>query len=215
VQVGERLRVLIADDHPLYRDGIVRAVRERHELEIVAECADGRAALEAIRDRVPDVAVIDLFLPALGGIEILNAVRRDRLSTRVLVLSASTDGSQVHAAMAAGAAGYVAKSADRVALCDAIAAVARGQAVLDQELQAGLLEQVRAHGQPVERPALTKRETQVLRLLAEGHSAPAIGRRLYLAPATVKTHLGHLYEKLDVSDRAACVAQAMRAGLIE
>lgn len=213
--MGERLRVLIADDHPLYRDGIVRAVRERHELEIVAECADGRAALEAIRDRVPDVAVIDLFLPALGGIEILNAVRRDRLSTRVLVLSASTDGSQVHAAMAAGAAGYVAKSADRVALCDAIAAVARGQAVLDQELQAGLLEQVRAHGQPVERPALTKRETQVLRLLAEGHSAPAIGRRLYLAPATVKTHLGHLYEKLDVSDRAACVAQAMRAGLIE
>ena len=213
--MGDRLRVLIADDHPLYRDGIARAVRERHELQIVAEAADGRAALEGIREHAPDVAVVDLRLPQLTGIEILNAVRRDGLATRVLVLSASTDGSHVHEAMSAGAAGYVAKSADRTALCDAITAVARGQAVLDHDLQAGLLEEVRTRGRTVERPTLTKREAEVLRLLAEGLSAPAIGRRLYLAPATVKTHLGHLYEKLDVGDRAACVAQAMRAGLLE
>jgi len=213
--VTKRLRVLIADDHPLYRDGIARAVRERPELQIVAETGDGRAALEAIRELTPDVAVIDLSLPTLGGIEILNAVRRYRLPTQVLVLSASTSGADVHAAMSAGAAGYVTKRTDRVALCDAITSVARGQAVLGRDLQAGFLDEVRARGRTEQRPALTRREAEVLRLLADGHSAPAIGRRLFLATATVKTHLAHLYEKLDVGDRAACVAQAMRAGLIE
>jgi two-component system nitrate/nitrite response regulator NarL len=213
--VTQPLRILIADDHPLYRDGIARAIRERPELQIIAQTADGHAALEAIRDLTPDVAVIELRLPKLGGIEIINAVRRDRLDTQVLMLSASTSGADVHAAMSAGAAGYVTKSADRAALCDAITSVARGQAVLGRDLQASFLDEVRARGRDFQRPALTRREAEVLRLLADGHSAPAIGQRLFLATATVKTHLAHLYEKLDVGDRAACVAQAMRAGLIE
>lgn len=213
--MGKRLRVLVSDDHPLYRDGIARAVRDRLELELVGEPGDGRAALEAIRELSPDVAVIDLRLPGLGGIEILNAVRREGLETRVLVLSASTDGAVVHEAMSAGAAGYLAKSADRAEVCNAVAAVGRGQAVLDHELQAGLLEEVRTRGTAAERPSLTRREAEVLRLIADGLSAPAIGRELYLAPATVKTHMSHLYEKLRVGDRAACVAQAMRVGLLE
>ena len=213
--MGKRLRVLVSDDHPLYRDGIARAVRDRLELELVGEPGDGRAALEAIRELSPDVAVIDLRLPGLGGIEILNAVRREGLLTRVLVLSASTEGALVHEAMSAGAAGYLAKTADRAEVCNAVAAVARGQAVLDHELQAGLLEEVRTRGTATERPSLTRREAQVLRLIADGLSAPAIGRELYLAPATVKTHMSHLYEKLGVGDRAACVAQAMRVGLLE
>ena len=134
---------------------------------------------------------------------------------RVLVLSAFVDGAVVHRALAAGAAGYLAKSAERAVVCDAVEAIARGDTVLDPSLQSALVAEVRAQGVESDRPWLTEREREVLVLVAEGLSAPAIGKRLHLAPGTVKTHLGHLYEKLGVSDRAACVAEAMRRGLLE
>ena len=210
-----RVTVLVADDHPLFRDGIARAVAARPDLELVAEAADGREALERIRELSPAVAVVDLRLPGLDGLEVLNAVRRDGLPTRILMLSAATDGPLVFEAVSGGAAGYLAKSADRTEVCDAVAAIARGETVLDPGLQTGLLEEVRARGVADTRPVLTPRETEILRLIAEGLSAPEIGRRLYLSTATVKTHLGHLYEKLGVSDRAASVAEAMRRGLLE
>ena len=210
-----RVRVLVADDHPLFRDGMVRAVRGRPSLELVGEAADGRAALELARELGPDVLLLDARLPQLDGMQVLNALRREHSPTRVLMFSAFTDGPLVHQAIAAGAAGYLPKSAERDAVCEAIEAVARGEVVLDPSLQAGLLEQVRAHGVAAERPVLTEREQQILALIAEGLTAPAVGARLHLAPGTVKTHLGHLYEKLGVSDRAACVAEAMRRGLLE
>jgi len=210
-----RVTVLIADDHPLFRDGIARAIRARPDLELVAEAEDGREALERIRELAPAVAVLDLRLPGLDGLEVLNAVRRDALPTRVLTLSASEDGALVFAAVSGGAAGYLSKSADRTAVCDAVAAIARGETVLDPGLQRGLLEEVQARGVADTRPVLTPRETEILRLIADGLSAPEIGRRLFLSTATVKTHLGHLYEKLGVSERAACVAEAMRRGLLE
>ncbi len=210
-----RVTVLIADDHPLFRDGIARAIRARPDLELVAEAEDGRTALERIRELVPAVAVLDLRLPGLDGLEVLNAVRRDGLATRVLTLSAAEDGALVFEAMSGGAAGYLSKRADRTAVCDAVAAVARGETVLEPGLQGGLLEEVRARGVAGTRPVLTPRETEILRLIADGLSAPDIARRLFLSTATVKTHIGHLYEKLGVSDRAACVAEAMRRGLLE
>jgi len=211
----ERVTVLVADDHPLFREGIARAIRERPDLELVAEAADGRAALEQIRELSPAVAVVDLRLPGLDGLEVLNAVRRDGLATRILMLSASTEGPLVFAAVFAGAAGYLSKSADRTAVCDAVAAIARGESVLDPGVQTGLFAEVRSRGVADTRPVLTQRETEILRLIAEGKSAPDISRELFLSTATVKTHLGHLYEKLGVSDRAACVAEAMRRGLLE
>lgn len=210
-----RVTVLIADDHPLFRDGIARAIRARPDLELVGEVGDGRTALEGIRELAPAVAVLDLRLPELDGLEVLNAVRRDALPTKVLLLSAFTDGPLVFEAVSGGAAGYLAKNADRTAVCDAVAAIARGETVLDPTLQSGLLEEVRARGVADTRPVLTPRETEVLRLIADGLSAPQIGRRLFLSTATVKTHTSHLYEKLGVSDRAACVAEAMRRGLLE
>ena len=210
-----RVTVVVADDHPLFRDGIVRAVRERPDLELAGEAADGPAALAAIRELRPAVAVVDFSLPGLDGLGVLNAVRRDGLATQVLMLSANTEGVIVHQAIAAGAAGYLAKSADRSDVCDAIAAVARGETVLDPSLQAALLGQVRAHGVDDTRPILTSREHEILVLMADGLNATEIGARLFVAPSTVKTHVGHIYEKLGVSDRAACVAQAMRRGLLE
>ncbi len=210
-----RATVLVADDHPLFRDGIARAVRERPDLELVGEADDGPAALALIREMGPAVAVLDLSLPGLDGLKVLAAVRRDKLATRVLMLSASTEGSIVHQTIAAGAAGYLSKSADRATVCDAVAAVARGETVLGPGLQGGLLEQIRAHGVDDTRPVLTARELEILNLMAAGCNATEIGTRLFVAPSTVKTHVGHIYEKLDVSDRAACVAQAMRHGLLE
>ena len=211
----DRVTVLVADDHPLFRDGIVRAVRERPDLELVGEAGDGPTALAAIRELLPAVAVVDFSLPGLDGLEVLNAVRRDGLPTQVLMLSANTEGTIVHRAIASGAAGYLPKSADRSDVCDAVAAVARGETVLDPSLQAALLGQVRAHGVDDTRPVLTGREHEILVLMAEGLNATEIGTRLFVAPSTVKTHVAHIYEKLEVSDRAACVAQAMRHGLLE
>ncbi len=207
--------MLVADDHPLFRDGIVRAVRERPDLELIGEADDGAMALERVRELAPAVAVLDVLLPGLDGLEVLNAIRRERLATRVLMLSASTEGAIVHQAIAAGAAGYLSKSASREAVCDAVRAVARGETVLDPSLQAGLLDQVRARGVDDARPVLTEREHEVLSLMASGLSAAQIGEQLFVATSTVKTHMGHIYEKLEVSDRAACVAQAMRYGLLE
>ena len=210
-----RVRVVVADDHPLFREGIERAVRERPELELVAGAADGREALERIRDLEPGVAVVDLKLPGLDGLQILNAVTRDGLPTRVLFLSASGDPEVVFRAVQGGAAGYFLKEADREAILDAIAAVARGRTVIDPNLQAGVLDQIRLRGTGDERPILTAREREVLTLMAEGLSGPQIADRLIVALPTVKTHQARLYEKLGVSERAAAVAEAMRRGLLE
>jgi two-component system, NarL family, nitrate/nitrite response regulator NarL len=210
-----RVRIVVADDHPLFREGIERAVRERPELELVGSAGDGREALAAIRELAPAVAVLDLRLPGLDGLQILNAVTRDDLPTRVLFLSASGDPELVYRAVQGGAAGYFRKEADRQAILDAIAAVARGRTVVDPELQAGVFDQIRLRGSGEDRPILTSREREVLTLMAEGLSGPQIAERLIVAVPTVKTHQARLYEKLGVSERAAAVAEAMRRGLLE
>jgi two-component system nitrate/nitrite response regulator NarL len=210
-----RVQVVVADDHPLFREGIERAVRERPDLELVASAADGREALARIRELTPRVAVLDMRLPGLDGLQVLNAVTRDALPTRVLIVSASGDPELVYRAVQGGAAGYFRKEADRQVILDAIAAVARGATVIEPGLQAGVFDQIRARATSEDRPILTAREREVLTLMAEGASGPQIADRLIIALPTVKTHQARLYEKLGVSDRAAAVAEAMRRGLLE
>lgn len=212
----KRVRVLVADDHPLYREGVVRAIKNRPELELVGEASDGREALEEIRRLEPDVALLDMRMPGLKGQQVLEAVTRDALSTRVVLLSAQVDSETVYRVVAAGACGYLSKDAGAGELCEAIEAAGRGETVLAREIQSGLASQIQRQAQPIDaRPELSDRERQVLALIAEGHSAPEIGKQLYLSPATVKSHLATLYEKLGVSERAAAVAEAMRRGLLE
>jgi two-component system, NarL family, nitrate/nitrite response regulator NarL len=209
-----RFRVIVADDHPLFREGVVRAVRAWPELELVAEVSNGREALEQIRELAPDVACIDLRLPEIDGIGIAHAVTRDGLETRVLLLSAFADDELVYRALEAGAAGYLTKDATQEQIARAIHGVASGHTQLAPELAAGLANQIRVRSQG-DTPLLTERERQVLELLCEGLSAPQIAQRLFLGTTTVKSHLGRLYEKLGVSDRAAAVAEAMRRGIVE
>jgi two-component system, NarL family, nitrate/nitrite response regulator NarL len=208
------VRVLAADGQPLYRDAVARAIRERPELELVGQAGDGREALAAIGTQQPDVAVIDRTLTGLSGKQVLNAVARDGLRTRVVLIAAQPEPGEVYAALAEGAAGYLTKDADARELCDAITAVARGKTVVASELQAGVAGEIRLRA-PHDRPVMSERERETLVLIAEGLSAPQIGRTLHLSTATVKTHLQHIYEKLGVSERAAAVAEAMRRGLLE
>jgi two-component system, NarL family, nitrate/nitrite response regulator NarL len=212
--MAARVRVVVADDHPVYREGIVRAVKERPELELVGEVATGREALEVIRELRPDVAILDMRMPGMDGRGLLNAIERDRIPTSVLFVSAYLDSEIVFSAIGGGARGYLSKEATRRQICDAVSAVARGETVLAQELHTGLAREIQLRSND-DRPVLTPREREVLRLTADGLSAPEIGERLYLSAATVKTHLQHLYGKLGVSDRAAAVAEAMRRGLLE
>jgi two-component system nitrate/nitrite response regulator NarL len=212
---NRRATVVVADDHPLYREALEQAISRRPDLELVAAVADGRAALEQIRGLKPDVAVLDMRMPGLRGLEVVNALARDGSPTRVLMLSAAMESSVVYEAVAAGAAGYWSKDAERDVICDAIAAVARGEKVLDPSLQAGVFAEIHTREVDSDRPVLTPREHEILGLIAAGMTAPAIGEQIFLSAATVKTHLAHLYEKLGVNDRAAAVAEAMRRGLLE
>jgi two-component system nitrate/nitrite response regulator NarL len=210
----DRATVIVADDHPLFRDGVVRAVKAWPELQLIAEAADGRTALALIRELVPTVAVVDLRLPELDGIAIAHAVTRDGLATRLLLLTAFADEVLVYRALEAGASGYVTKDATQEEIARAIHAVSQGMTQIAPDLAAGLARQIRSRSQN-DAPVLSEREREVLELLCEGLSAPQIGERLVLGTSTIKSHLSHLYEKLEVSDRAAAVAVAMRRGLVE
>jgi two-component system nitrate/nitrite response regulator NarL len=209
-----RVSVYVGEDHPIYLEGLVRALRQRPEFDVLGSSTDGRRALEEIRRLAPDVAILDENMPGLLGNEVMQAISRDRLATRVVMLSASVDSAVVFRAVASGVSAYLTKDSDRAAICDAVAAVARGQTVLAPQVQAGLAGEVRLR-EHESRPALSQREHEILERTANGLSAPDIARDLQISTATVKTHLRNIYEKLGVSERAAAVAEAMRRGLLE
>jgi two-component system nitrate/nitrite response regulator NarL len=210
----KKVRVVVADDHPLYREGVVRALTASGQVEVVAEAGDGRTALAEIQEHSPEVALLDYKLPDLDGVAVVHAVTRDGLGTRVLLLSAFTDSGLVYEALQTGAAGYLPKEAKREQIVDAVLACARGETVVPPELTTGLVTEIRMR-RANDAPALTGREREILRLIAAGKSLPEIARELFLGVTTVKTHVQHVYEKLGVSDRAAAVAEAMRRRLIE
>jgi len=205
-------RVLVADDHPVYLDGLAAAVNRANDLELVATCRNGQEALEQLRADPPDVAVLDLRMPRLGAKAVLTELQGE-LPCPVLVLSVHVEGDDVHECISLGASGYIAKDADRSEICDAIRNVAAGQTVLSTDAAAGIATALQ-HRHAVQAGLLTDREGEVLGLLATGASAPDIASQLHLSAATVKTHLHNLYAKLGVSDRAAAVAEGMRRGLI-
>jgi len=212
--MAARVSVYVGEDHPIYLEGLLRALGQRPEFDVVGSSQDGREALSQIRALNPDVAILDESMPGLLGNDVLHAINRDGLPTRVVMLSASLDSEVVFRAVANGVRAYLTKDSDRATICDAVAAVARGQTVLAPEVQAGLAQQVRRRERD-DRPALSPREHEILGRAAAGCSAPEIARELHISTATVKTHLRNLYEKLGVSERAAAVAEAMRRGLLE
>jgi two-component system, NarL family, nitrate/nitrite response regulator NarL len=209
-----RVTVVVVDDHPFFRDGVTRGLARDGRIEVVGEAGTGAEALTVIGRELPDVALVDYQLPDMDGVDVTHALRRDSVATRVLLVSAVTDGAVVFRALEEGAAGYLAKDASRTELIDAVMQVSRGETVIPGGLTEGLAAQIRLRAQP-SAPALTPRELDVLKGFARGLSIPQLAAELFVAPSTVKTHTQRLYEKLEVSDRAAAVAAAMRLRLLE
>lgn len=211
---SEKVRVVVGDDHPMFREGVVRALVSSGEIDVVAEAEDGTEALGLIREHRPQVAVLDYRMPGMDGGEVAAAVNRDELPTRVLLVSAHDESAIVYKALQQGAAGFLSKESTRSELVSAVVRCSKGKDVLDPELAAGLASEIRRRNEP-DVPALSPREREVLKLIAAGRSIPAMAKELFLAPSTVKTHVQRLYEKLGVSDRAAAVAEAMRRKLLD
>ena len=204
------IRVLIVDDHPVVRDGLRGILTSDPEFDVVGEAADGAEALAGARAAEPDVILMDLRMPGVGGVAAIRSLAEADIPARVLVLTTYDSDSDVVPALEAGATGYLLKDAPRDELVRAIRSAARGEAVLAPSVASRLVSQLRAP----EQATLSDRELEVLRLVAQGETNRGVAARLFISEATVKTHLLHIYTKLDVNDRAAAVGAAYERGLI-
>jgi DNA-binding NarL/FixJ family response regulator len=213
------VRVLIADDHTMVREGL-RWALEHSGLDVVGEAADGQEAVEMAEQHRPDVVLMDLSLPVLSGVAATKRIRSLVPGTAVLVLSMLSDETAVSSALDAGANGYLVKDCTTAEIVDAVNRVAGGERVLADsvsDVTTATGRQAREPSRPgltSTRPLISKREEEVLRLMATGVSIPEAARRLYISVKTVKNHLSSIYQKLDSHDRAQAVLKAMRMGLI-
>lgn len=204
------IRVLIVDDHPVVRTGLRGMLAEETRFEVVGEAEDGLRALVAVRNLAPDVALMDLRMPRMDGVATIEAIVAQHVATRVLVLTTYDGDADILRAIGAGATGYLLKDAPREELFRAIEATASGSTWLTPQVASRMVTRFRAPGgEP-----LSGRELEVLQLLAKGASNKEIAGALYISEATVKTHLIHVYRKLDVESRTAAVTAAIGRGLI-
>ncbi len=211
-QAGAPIRLLIADDHPVVRDGLSGMFAADPDFEVVGEAADGAEAVRLAQAVKPDVILMDLRMPGMDGVTAITELARRGITARVLVLTTYDTDSYVLPAIEAGATGYLLKDAPRDELLRAVRAAAAGQAVLAPAVAARLMNRVRAP--ETEPEPLSQREFEVLELVAAGATNREAAVRLLLSEATVKTHLLHIYTKLGVSDRAAAVTEAFNRGLL-
>ncbi len=205
------IRILIADDHSVVRQGLHMFLRQDPELEVVGEAADGAEALRLARQLKPDVVLMDLLMPEMDGIEATAVIRRENPDTEVVALTSILEDGSVVGAVRAGAIGYLLKDTNAAELRQAIKAAAAGQVQLSPQAAARLLQEVRTPQSP---EALTERETDVLRLLAQGQSNKQISHSLQIGEETVKTHVSNILAKLGVQSRTQAALYAVRAGLI-
>jgi DNA-binding NarL/FixJ family response regulator len=216
-QEGNRvIRVLLADDHALVREGTRRLIEAESDLEVVAEASSGEEAIEAVRRLRPDIAIMDIAMPGIGGIEATRAIKADCAETAILVLSAYDDEPYLVALLEAGAAGFLLKNVNGRELVEAIRAVARGEAVLEPALSEKLLRRLSNRPTAPARSAdiLSEREFDVLRLAARGLPNKEIARRLNLSIRTVHSHLANTFMKMHVGSRTEAVLLALRQGMI-
>jgi two-component system, NarL family, response regulator LiaR len=210
------IRVLIADDHAVVRQGLRTFLQLQDEIEVVGDAADGAEAVAAVERLAPDVVLMDLVMPGVSGIEAIERIREHSPVTRVIVLTSFADDDKIFPAVRAGAAGYLLKDVQPQELVTAIRAVHRGEALLHPTVAARLMEQLAADGGR-RRPAelLTRREREVLRLIARGMPNKVIARELGVAERTVKTHVSNILGKLGLTDRTQAALYAVREGLVD
>ena len=210
----ETIRIVVADDHPIVRAGIVGLLDQAPGIEVVGEASDGAEAVELAASERPDLVLMDLRMPGVDGASATASIVAAGQGTRVLVLTTYETDDHILAAIEAGASGYLLKAAPQAEILAGIRAVAAGETVLAPSIAAKLVSRVRADAASVAPPTLSPREREVLALVAAGRSNPEIARDLYIGEATVKTHLLHAFEKLGVNDRTRAVTRAMELGLL-
>jgi two-component system nitrate/nitrite response regulator NarL len=211
----ERARVVVVDDHPFFRDGVMRGLTDSGRVDVVGEAENGTEALELIRRERPTVALVDYQMPEMDGLDLVHAVVDEDLPTRVVLLSALADSAVVFRALEEGAAGYLSKDSRRKEIVDAVLRASEGQTVLPPELAGALAGEIRHRAKGQTSAAPTDQELEVLQAFARGRSIPQAAAELNLGVSTVRNHAQHLYEKLGVSDRTAAVVEAMRRGYLQ
>jgi DNA-binding NarL/FixJ family response regulator len=214
------LRVIVADDQTVVREGLVTLLGLADGIEVVGSAADGEGACALVRDHAPDVALLDLQMPGVGGVEATRRIRHEHPGTEVVILTTYTDDASILEALEAGARGYLTKDAGRSQIALALRAAASGQAALDPGVQERLLVRARrgveVPGAPEPPPdGLTSRELEVVALIGAGLTNAQIALRLHITEATVKSHVNHLFAKAGLRDRAQAVRYAYAHGLVE
>jgi DNA-binding NarL/FixJ family response regulator len=214
---SDALRVMLVDDHDLFRTGL-RNLLEEQGLDIVAEAAEGASALRLVRELAPDVVVMDLNMPGMNGIEATREIARLAPLTRVVVLTISDQDGDVMDAILAGACGYLLKDSSIQDLMQGIRAASVGEALISPHIASKVLQRIRATGvqddAALTQPELSDRETEVLRLIANGKDNAEIARDLHISPKTVKNHISNILMKLQIENRIQAAVYAVRRGLV-
>jgi len=206
------IKVLIADDHAVLRHGLRLILQETPDLRVVGEAADGETAVTLTQELQPDVVLMDLNMPGLNGVEATHRIRSSQPHVHVVVLTISKKDKDLIEAVKAGAKGYLIKSAQSSEVIEAIRRVAAGEAILPPALMARVLDELT---NPTPTPEiLTGREQEIIKLVAQGLGNKSIARTLYISENTVKTHMRHILEKLNLSNRAEAAAYAVHTGLV-
>lgn len=213
--MSERISVLVADDHPVVRQGLGSFLGLQRDMELAGEAADGEEAIQKVLELVPDVVLMDLVMPKVDGIEAIRRIRATSPSTKVVVLTSFTEDARLFAAIKAGAAGYLLKDADPREIAEGIRTVHRGEALLAPAAAAKLMQEF-AHAETDDSlDRLTDREVEVLRLIAQGLSNRDIAEELVLSEKTVKTHVSNILAKLHLVDRTQAALFAVKKRLVE
>jgi len=211
--VNEKIRIVVVDDHALFRRGLVSLLSEMQDFQVVGEAANGKDALKVVAEQQPDIVLLDVNMPEMGGVDTLSALRRAKVEAQVLMLTISQYEEDLIGSIRAGASGYLLKNAEPEVLRKTIFDVVAGKSVLAPEITEQVFRMVRS-GQVGASGLLSEREIEVLEILAQGYTTAQTASELVISENTVKTHIRHILHKLEVGNRAEAVAKATQLGLI-